>query len=155
MVDDEETTDNFKSNAASIATGRFNVAEIAATFPATAETMLVDQYLTDRPGASARIFRIYKPIPPHFHRECDEYLYVFSGRGTFWMKDASTVAAFAPGDLLFFERGTVHALPEITEEPVVFLSVDAPRRSPKDVIFVDPADGTPESFVRQNRPAGY
>jgi len=74
MVDDEETTDNFKSNAASIATGRFNVAEIAATFPATAETMLVDQYLTDRPGASARIFRIYKPIPPHFHRECDEYL---------------------------------------------------------------------------------
>jgi len=71
------------------------------------------------------------------------------------MTDASTVAAFAPGDLLFFERGTVHALPEITEEPVVFLSVDAPRRSPKDVIFVDPADGTPESFVRQNRPAGY
>ncbi len=155
MANDDGIPENFQSNVAPITTGRFNVAEIAATFPAASDTMLVDQYLTDRPGASARIFRIYKPIPPHFHRECDEYLYVFSGRGTFWMKDASTVAAFAPGDLLFFERGTVHALPEIVEEPVIFLSVDAPRRSPKDVTFVDPSDGTPESFVKQNSPVGY
>jgi hypothetical protein len=43
----------------------------------------------------------------------------------------------------------VHALPAILEEPLVFLSVDAPRRDPADVVFVDPADGTPESFIRE------
>ena len=35
------------------------------------------------------------------------------------------------------------------EEPVVFLSFDTPGRDPKDVIFVNPEDGTPESFVRR------
>lgn len=131
-------------------TGRFDIAEVAAKFPASATTLLVDRYLTNREFASARVFRVYKPTPPHYHATCDEYLYVFSGRGTFWMKDASTLAEFAPGQLLFFERGTVHALPTILEEPLVFLSVDTPRRDPKDVIFVNPKDGTPESFIHQS-----
>lgn len=129
-------------------TGRFNVLDIAASFPEAADTMLVDRYLTDTPQASARVFRIYKPTPPHYHATCDEYLYVLSGRGTFWITDAGTEAEFGPGELLHFTKGTVHALPKILEEPLVFLSVDTPRRDPKDVIFVDPAAGTPETFVR-------
>lgn len=140
---------------ASNATGRFDIGRIAETFPDTSETLLVDQYLTDRPEASARVFRIYRSVPPHFHRQCDEYLYVVSGRGTFWMGDPADVAEFKPGQLLFFERGTVHALPEIIDGPVVFLSVDAPRRDPSDVIFVNPEDGTPQSFVKQNPGGGY
>jgi len=64
------------------------------------------------------LFRVYRGTPPHYHAQCDEYLYVLSGRGTFWMKDASTKAEFGPGQLLFFERGTVHALPEILAEPL-------------------------------------
>jgi mannose-6-phosphate isomerase-like protein (cupin superfamily) len=106
--------------------------------------------LTDRASASARVFRVYKPTPPHYHVNSDEYLYVLSGRGTFWMQDPQSVAEFGPGELLFFERGTVHALPAILAEPVVFLSIDAPRRDPKDIIFIDPNDGTPETFVRQS-----
>ena len=133
--------------------GSFNIAEIAASLPETATTLLVDRYLTDGPSASARVFRVYRPTPPHYHAQCDEYLYVFSGRGTFWMGDASRTAAFGPGELLHFERGVVHALPDILEEPLVFLSIDTPRRDPKDVIFVDPADGTPESFIQQS--SGY
>ena len=133
--------------------GSFNIAEIAASLPETATTLLVDRYLTDRPSASARVFRVYRPTPPHYHAQCDEYLYVFSGRGTFWMGDASRTAAFGPGELLHFERGVVHALPDILEEPLVFLSIDTPRRDPKDVIFVDPADGTPESFIQPS--SGY
>jgi mannose-6-phosphate isomerase-like protein (cupin superfamily) len=129
---------------------RFNIRDIATTFPATADTLLVDQYLTDREDASARVFRVYKGTPPHFHRGSDEYLYVLSGRGTFWMEDASTEAEFGPGQLLFFEKGTVHALPEILEEPVVFLSVDTPRRKPTDIIFVDPESGSPETFLARN-----
>jgi mannose-6-phosphate isomerase-like protein (cupin superfamily) len=127
---------------------RFKPHEIARSFPDTAETMLLDTYLTDEAAASARLFRVYRQTPPHYHAGCDEYLYVLSGRGTFWMGDASNGGEFAPGDLLFFKRRTVHAIPTILEEPVVFLAFDTPRRDPKDVIFVNPADGTPESFIR-------
>jgi mannose-6-phosphate isomerase-like protein (cupin superfamily) len=129
-------------------TGCFDVAEIAASLPETATTLLVDRYLTNREAASARVFRVYKPTPPHYHATCDEYLYVFSGRGTFWMEGLESEIEFRPGQLLFFKRGTVHAMPELLEGPVIFLSVDTPRRDPKDVIFVDPKDGTPESFIR-------
>ncbi len=129
---------------------RFDVKAIVSTLPETATTLLVDHYLTDREAASARVFRVYKPTPPHYHAQCDEYLFVLSGRGTFWMEDASTEAPFGPGDLLFFERNTVHALPSLLEEPVVFLSVDTPRREPTDIIFVNPEDGSPATFMARN-----
>jgi mannose-6-phosphate isomerase-like protein (cupin superfamily) len=127
---------------------RFDIAAVAASFPESADTLLLDTYLTDEEAASCRVFRVYRPTPPHYHATCDEYLYVLAGRGTFWMESAENGGEFAPGQLLFFKRNTVHALPEIHEQPVVFLSVDTPRRDPKDVIFVDPAAGTPATFVR-------
>jgi mannose-6-phosphate isomerase-like protein (cupin superfamily) len=126
---------------------RFNVTDVAQSFPETADTLLLDKYLTNERAASARVFRVYRATPPHYHATSDEYLYVFSGRGTFWMEDASQIAEFAAGQLLFFKRGTVHALPDIFAEPVVFLAIDTPRRDPKDIIFVDPASGTPETFI--------
>ena len=127
---------------------RFRPHEIAESFPESAETMLLDTYLTDEAAASARVFRVYRETPPHYHAGSDEYLYVLSGRGTFWMGEAANSGEFGPGDLLFFKRRVVHALPEIVEGPVVFLSFDTPRRDPKDIIFVNPEDGTPESFIR-------
>ena len=130
--------------------GRFDVLEMAAALPESASTLLVDHYLTDRPSGSARVFRVYRPVPAHFHRGCDEYLYVLSGRGTFWMGDASNAAAFGPGQLLVFDRGTVHTIPEIHEEPVTFLSIDTPRREPTDVVFVDADAASPESFMARN-----
>lgn len=133
--------------------GRFDIGAIAASLPETATTLLVDTYLTDREAASARVFRVYKGTPPHYHATCDEYLYVISGRGTFWMGDAATVDEFGPGQLLFFERGTVHALPTILAEPVVFLSIDTPRRPPEDIVFVNPDDGTPATFMARNAPS--
>ncbi len=63
------------------------------------------------------------------------------------MESADNQAEFGPGQLLFFQRGTVHALPDLLAEPVVFLAIDTPRRDPKDIVFVDPAAGTPESFI--------
>ena len=98
------------------------------------------------------MFRVYRPTPPHYHATCDEYLYVVSGRGTFWMDSAANLATFGPGQLLFFKRGTVHALPDMLESPVVFLSIDTPRRDPKDIVFVNPEDGTPESFISSRQP---
>src|ERR1700689_1936523 len=130
--------------------GRFDIGAIAASLPAAAETLLADHYLTDRPEASARVFRVYRPIPPHYHATCDEFLYAFSGRGTFWLGDESTEAGFAPGQLLFFSRNTVHAVPKLFEHPGVFLSVAPPRRHPLHVIFVNPQDGTPQPFMARN-----
>ncbi len=127
--------------------GRFDVYDIAKAFPASADTLLLDTYLTNEEEASARIFRVYRETPPHYHEKSDEYLYVLSGKGTFWMGSADNGGEFAPGQLLFFKKRTVHALPAIIEGPVVFLSIDTPRRDPKDIIFVNPADGTPESFI--------
>jgi mannose-6-phosphate isomerase-like protein (cupin superfamily) len=132
-------------------TGRFDIAAVAASFPPTAATLLLDHYLVNRQAASARVFRVYQSTPPHYHLHCDEYLYVFSGRGTFWTNDESGKAEFCPGQLLFFERGTVHAMPDILEGPVVFLSIDTPRREPDDVHFVNPADGTAASFIQPNK----
>jgi mannose-6-phosphate isomerase-like protein (cupin superfamily) len=128
--------------------GRFDLNEIARSFPDAAETLLLDKYLTDEPTASTRLFRAYRPTPPHYHVRSDEHLYVLSGRGTFWLGAAANLADFAPGHLLVFKRGIVHALPDINEGPVVFLAIDTPRREPSDVIFVNAADGTPKSFIR-------
>lgn len=130
---------------------RFIPAEIAKLLPESSDTMLADEYLTDRPEASCRVFRAYRGVKPHFHRQCDEYLYVLSGRGTFWMEDPQNEEEFAPGHLLFFERNVVHALPTLLEEPVVFLSLDSPRRSPDDITFIDPEDGSAEDFMARNR----
>ena len=123
---------------------------LAAALPATATTMLADAYLTDRDAASARIFRVYRPVPAHFHQTCDEYLYVVSGRGAFWIGDEADKRDFAPGQLICFDRETVHAIPELHEEPVVFMSIDAPRREPTDITFIDPEAGSAASFMARN-----
>jgi hypothetical protein len=83
---------------------RFKIDEIVHSFPEKAETLLLDTYLTNEEAASARVFRVYRETPPHYHVGSDEYLYVLSGRGTFWMGDASNGAEFGPGDLLFFNE---------------------------------------------------
>lgn len=98
---------------ASAKSARFIPAEIAKLLPETSASMLADVYLTDRPEASCRVFRAYRGVKPHYHTGWDEYLYVLSGRGAFWIEDPATEAEFGPGHLLFFERGMIHALPQI------------------------------------------
>jgi mannose-6-phosphate isomerase-like protein (cupin superfamily) len=130
-----------------VVTSTFDLQALARKFPPTAETMLLDMRLTDEPAASSRLFRIYKPAPAHFHKTCDEYLQVISGRGKF-IVDGSEPVELGPGQLLFFRRNTIHAIPEIVESPLVVFSVDTPRRDPSDVTFVDPKYGTAKDFIR-------
>jgi len=125
----------------------FDIAAIATHFPDVAETMLIDTRLTDEADASARVFRVYRPVAAHYHATCDEYLLVISGGATFFLGEAPAFMV-GPGQLIFFKRGTVHGTPEILEEPFVVFAVDTPRRDPSDVIFVDPADGTAETFIQ-------
>jgi quercetin dioxygenase-like cupin family protein len=126
--------------------GTFDLDAILKQFPASADTMLVDTRLTDEAAASCRVFRIYTTVPAHYHSTCDEYLLVISGRGTIFLGDSAPFEV-SPGQLLFFKKGTVHGL-SIIEEPFAFLAVDTPRRDPRDITFVNPADGTPDTFIK-------
>src|ERR1700722_19555532 len=139
-----------KDDASSANTGVFNLQKIAESFPDTASTMLIDTRLTDELRASSRVFRIYHPVPAHYHATCDEYLVVLSGRATFFLGEAPPFEA-GPGQLIFFKKNTIHGTPEILEEPFVVLALDTPRRDPSDVHFVNPADGTPDTFI-QSKP---
>ena len=131
-------------------TAIFDITAIAKNFPATATTMLIDTRLTDGPNASARVFRAYTPAPPHYHATCDEYLLVLSGRARMIVGD-QPVAEVGPGQLIHFKQSVIHSMPEILEHPFVVFAVDTPRRDPSDVIFVNPADGTPDSFIKTER----
>jgi len=127
--------------------GVFDINAIKKKFPDTAATMLVDTRLTDEREASCRVFRIYVDVPAHYHETCDEYLLVVSGRGMFKIADGDWFEA-NEGQLIFFKKSTVHAITLLDKEPLVFLAVDTPRRDPKDIHFVNPADGTPETFIQ-------
>ena len=127
--------------------GSFNLHELAQSLPEHAETMLLDLRLTDEAAASARLFRVYRPVPAHYHEGCDEYLLIISGRAKFAVGAAEPIE-LAPGQMQFFRRGVVHGFPEILEHPLIIFSVDTPRRDPSDVHFVDPANGTAETFIR-------
>jgi mannose-6-phosphate isomerase-like protein (cupin superfamily) len=124
----------------------FDINAIAKAFPAVAATMLIDTRLTDESEASARVFRVYRPVPAHYHATCDEYLLVISGRARFFFANDPPFE-LGPEQLVFFKKGTVHGTSELVEEPFVVFSVDTPRRDPKDVVFVNPKDGTPEEFI--------
>ena len=126
----------------------FDVAESVRGLPETSDTLVADHRFTDDAAASARVFRVYRPTPPHYHTTCDEYLYALSGRCLMQFGDAPAVEV-GPGQLVFFKRGVVHSVPALLEEPVVFLWVDTPRRGPRDIRFVEPGTGTPEGFMRQ------
>lgn len=130
----------------------FDVAAAVATLPEACSTMVADHRFVDVPAASARVFRVYSPTPPHSHASCDEYLYVLSGRCMMKFADEPAVEV-GPGKLVMFQRGVVHSVPEILEEPMVFLSVDTPRREPRDIRFVSDGTGTPDSFMRQSQQA--
>jgi mannose-6-phosphate isomerase-like protein (cupin superfamily) len=125
----------------------FSIPDLAASLPDTADTMLTDIRLTDEEAASCRIFRVYRAVPAHFHTSCDEYLYVLSGAAQIIVAN-DAVREIRPGELVFFKKRTVHALPQILKHPFTVLAVDTPRRPPEDVHFVNPSDGTPDTFIR-------
>lgn len=124
----------------------FDVKEIVSRFPDEASSTIVDTYLTDEASASSRIFRVYYPIPRHYHETCEEHLYLLTGKVSFAIEDEAPRLLTA-GQLVTFERNTVHAITEILESPAVFLTVDAPRRVPTDVVYVNPEDAKIRPFV--------
>jgi len=66
-----EELEEMLNMAAGQTPAHFKIAEIAKSFPETADTLLLDKYLTNEQAASARVFRVYRPTPPHYHATCD------------------------------------------------------------------------------------
>lgn len=54
------------------------------------------------------------------------------------MDDPSSERVLGVGELVVFPRKTVHAIPRIVEEPLVFMSIDTPRRIPTASGVEDP-----------------
>ncbi len=129
--------------------GLFDVYEIARSFPQSSDTLLLDTYLTNEEAASARIFRVYKETPPHYHATCDEYLYGTVRQRHFLDGKPRKYGRIYAWKLAVLQAWNRPRPTDIFEWPVVFLSIDTPRRDPKDIIFVNPEDGTPEKFIRQ------
>jgi len=73
---------------------------------------------------------------------------VLSNSESFWIDYVANQAEFQSRNLLILKRGVVHARPDIIASPVVFFAIDTPRRDPKDIVFVDPKDRTPETFIQ-------
>ena len=78
-----QPTDPLPQPAGARVTATFDLHGLASAFPDSAETMLLDTRLTNEPAASARLFRVYRPVPAHYHKTCDEYLQVITGRARF------------------------------------------------------------------------
>jgi mannose-6-phosphate isomerase-like protein (cupin superfamily) len=124
----------------------FDLAEIKSRFPATAESMIVDAYLSDHNSASARLFRLYHPLPRHYHLTCDEHLVLLEGEVDFTIADQPPKRLCA-GQMVTFLRKTEHAVMPVPGAPAVFLALDTPRRLPDDVHFTDPAGKPSRAFV--------
>lgn len=126
----------------------FDVFAEIATLPAHTESMLADEYFSDFPTASSRIFRIYRTLPLHYHEQCSEHLYVISGEGMFHLAGEESRAV--PGTFLRFAQLQVHGFPSIDVHPFVVLAIDVPRRRPDDIVFVNPEDGDAAIFMARN-----
>lgn len=119
--------------------GHYNVLALARLLPTDRDSTIVDRVLTDRAEASARLIRTLAPVPAHYHRDCDEYVYILEGSGTVWLENPRHETPFYPGDLLFFAREVVHAMPQIFSGSILSFSVDTPRRDPRDVTMIEEA----------------
>lgn len=127
-----------------------NVKEIAGKFPGSTDSLFVDCYLTDLPDCSSRVFKLYDNLPAHYHKSCDEILYLLQGKAKFHIFDDDGVTEvesqiMEPGLMVTFFRNTAHQV-EIIESPV-FLSCDTPRRQPDDVHFIHKEETEGVKFV--------
>ncbi len=124
----------------------FDLADIKSRFPESADSIIMDAYLSDNESASARLFRLYHPLPRHYHLTCDEQLLLIDGEVDFTIADDPPKRLKA-GQMVTFLRETVHAIMPVPGSPAVFLAVDTPRRFPDDVHFVDPMPSPARAFV--------
>ncbi|KGT88850.1 hypothetical protein NG99_20465 [Erwinia typographi] len=116
----------------------FDLEEKKKLFPDSADSLIVDMYLSDNPQGSVRLFRVYQQVPEHYHKQCDEVLIVIAGDLEF-QTDGEPAKVLSKDQLVIFRKNTVHSIKPSGDNPVYFLSIDTPGREASDIYFIDPA----------------
>lgn len=125
-----------------INTAPFGVIELEqaiADLPLASQKIIQDKRLLDSENKGIRVFRLYKPVPPHYHEKSDTILYLLEGEASFVIDQAAPKRVKA-GSVLYWQRGVIHAVTEIHTETATFLAIDVPKRDPADAVFIDQKD---------------
>lgn len=126
-----------------------DIDSIISKFPEKADSLFVDCYLSDLPDCSTRVFRLYDDLPLHYHKSCDEILFLLKGSAEFFIEDenrkVSDSRLMKPGMMVTFYKNTVHRV-KVNGE-AIFLSCDTPRRAPDDAHFIDESETKGIKFV--------
>jgi len=96
--------------------GVINLKSIIEQLPETSEKIIVDERLLDGENNGIRVFRLYKPVPAHFHEKSDTIIYLLEGEVDVAI-DNRSAQRIKPGMVLHWKRGITHAIPEIHGEP--------------------------------------
>jgi quercetin dioxygenase-like cupin family protein len=73
-------------------------------------------------------------VPKHTHTDANEFQYVISGTGTFWLGDQQREVH--PGDLIIIPKGTVHAGSVPSSGEFKVLAIKLPPQAPDDLHLV-------------------
>ncbi len=73
-------------------------------------------------------------VPKHTHTDANEFQYVISGSGTFWLGDQQR--DIHPGDLIIIPKGTVHAGSVVSNGELKVLAIKLPPQAPDDLHLV-------------------
>ncbi|GJM14985.1 MAG: ABC transporter substrate-binding protein [Thermodesulfobacteriota bacterium] len=116
--------------------GYINVKDVASNLPPGEDGLVTDNRIVERKDSGARVFRVNKEVPKHYHIKSDVYLYVISGEASFLLSD-NEQKIVKEGDFIFFKKGTVHGVDKIIKKPFSALAIDVPARDPSDVVFIE------------------
>jgi mannose-6-phosphate isomerase-like protein (cupin superfamily) len=73
--------------------------------------------------------------PLHGHRDTEEVLFVFEGRGEAWVD--GEVAAFAQGDAVLFPANSKHMVRNTGDGPLRTCSIFSPPTSPESYVLYE------------------
>jgi mannose-6-phosphate isomerase-like protein (cupin superfamily) len=91
--------------------GRTSLEIISAESGSAAVTLRLVEIPVEEPGGKAR--------SPHCHRDCEECIYVLSGRGVFWTETGET--PLEPGDAILVPPREMHVTRNVGNEPLALL----------------------------------
>lgn len=86
-------------------------------------------------NSSAHLVLIKDKVKPHFHKDRDEIVLIYSGEGIFEI--SGTKHQVFKGNLIFIPKGTVHSFMNQHKDKSVALSIFSPAFDGKDRIFVE------------------
>lgn len=119
--------------------GVIDLKSIIEQLPELSGKIIVDERLLDGENNGIRVFRLYKPVPAHFHEKSDTIIYLLEGEVDVAI-DNRPAQRVKPGTVLHWKRGITHAVPELHDRTATFLAIDVPARDPADAVFIEGND---------------